>query len=116
MARQAASEVTKLREKFDSLASATEHFRNDELASPWSRYYAGVIFGLSGMAAESRDCFQEVANIDANYDWQKGLVYKAKDLMELLGDENQFKQSIVGIVYRARAEANLENWKGALTF
>lgn len=93
MVRRAASEVTKLREKFDSLASATEHFRDDDLASPWSRYYAGVIFGLSGMVAESRDCFQEVANMDARYDWQKGLVYRAKDLMDLLGDEDQFKQS-----------------------
>lgn len=116
MAQRAASEVIKLQETFESLPSAAEHFRSEELVSTWSRYYAGVIFGLSGMTAESRDCFQEVAKIDANNDWQKGLIYRAIDLTELLSDEDQFKKSIVGIVYRARAAANLDNWTGELTF
>ena len=116
MAERAASEVAKLQETFESLPSTAKHFSNEELTGPWSHYYAGVIFGLSGMAAESHRCFQEVAQIDASNDWQKGLVSKANELTDQLRDEDQFKKSIVGIIYRARSAANLDNWKGELTF
>lgn len=116
LARRATVEVSKLRHDFESLESAVEHFRSTELKDPRDHYYAGVVLGLAGTKSESRKCLERAAKIDQNFGWRKGLAYKARDLLRLLGDSDQFADSITGTVYRARSAASLDDWEGDLPF
>lgn len=54
--------------------------------------------------------------LEPRYEWEKGLAYKAQDLLELLGDTHLFRRSVTGTVYRARSAVNLDDWKGELSF
>ena len=113
---RAAEEVTKLRSDFSSLQSAVEHYRSEELAGEWTQYYAGVIYGLAGMTAESRELLENVAAGARKRDYQKGLAHRARDLLLILDNPKRFRQSVTGIVYRARSAANLDNREGRLSF
>ena len=116
LAKRAAGEVSKLREKFQSLDSAVEHFRDAELKDPRDFYYAGVTLGLAGETSEARKCLEQAAEFDEESGWRKGLAYKARDLLHLLDEPSQFASSITGTVYRARSAANLDDWEGELSF
>lgn len=117
LTKRADQEVIKLRRQFSSLQMAASYYHQDkDLSDPWEAYSAAVIFGLAGKVAESRTLFHQIAQGDRVYDYQKGLVHRAADLQELLDNPVQFKQSVVGIVHRARSAANLDTWEGELWF
>ena len=116
LAKRAAVEVSKLRHDFESLKLAADYYRNTELKKSSECYYAGVILGLAGAAKESRKYLEQVAKLDQKSGWRKGLAYKARDLLHLLGNSTQFADSITGTVHRARSTANLDDWEGELSF
>jgi hypothetical protein len=101
MAKAAAYEVTKIRERFKSFNEIHDYL-NSNLSDGWSLYHAAVTLGLAGDAELSKQLF---ARFDAWCDlphWRTKIESESRTLVALLSDPPQFQAVVSAIINRCR--------------
>lgn len=104
LALSARERVLEFRERFPSIAAATQFLlvRAQTSRDPWQPFYASVAAGCVGRVDEARACFAKLMKNTPEYDWQKALHAKAHDFIEILNDPLAFKRRIEEAVRNTR--------------
>lgn len=101
MAKAAAHEVTKIRERFKSFGGIHDYLNNN-LSDGWPLYHAAVTAGLAGDAQISQQLF---ARFDAWCDlpyWRTRIESESRALTALLSDHLQFQAAVIAIINQCR--------------
>lgn len=105
----ASERVRAYRESFATIQGAHCHYQSAELRTHWDYYHAAMIAALSGETLIARQHFESLMSQPQEYEWQKGLYYRALELNRVLDSRPQFRDSVVGIIHRTRAQMLLDN-------
>lgn len=116
LALRAKREVEKARAKFNTLGAAVSHYAHSENRSIWDTYFYGVLLGLAGDIAPSKEAFRAVTKHRIEFGWEKGLSQRALELSALVANQSAFVQTIRGVVARTRSIGNLPDWDSDLEF
>lgn len=107
LAECARERVLDYRQKFATLDGAFQHYQSTPLRGHWDFYYAAIIAALHGDLTIARKHFDDLLKLTAEYQWQKGLRYRAVDLISLLDNRVRLLESLTGIIFRTRAAMGL---------
>ena len=104
LALSARERVLEFRDRFSSIAAATEFLttRAQSSRDPWQLFHAGVAAGYTDKVDEARACFAKLMEKTPVYDWEKTLHAKTHDFMELLNNPLAFKTRIEEAVRSTR--------------
>jgi hypothetical protein len=107
LATDAAQEVSRLRDRFNSVAAVAAHYAAP--ATGWPGYHGAVALGLIGRRKEAAARFEAVARDAAvsDIEWIQNLGRSARALAELVTEPDAFALAIEGEIARTRADHRL---------
>ena len=110
LARQAAVEVTALRERLSALPDIARYLTTRPMRRGflWDGFDAGIAAALAGEADTARDCFQRVLREDALAPWMVKAQDKARELHTIAADRNAVKGWVTGAVDSCRSKLGLD--------
>lgn len=108
MAQCAANEVTKLRERFNSLEQIQRYLLTDQRRGGGPLLNAAIASQLLGETALAKQFFRRIDDwpIDG-YDWQKNIKMFSAKLNEEVDHPDNFRATILSVIQQARQSIDL---------
>lgn len=103
LARRAAEEVDRLRNKFASLADVARELAPKSDAQAWPIYHAAVAAGLMGDTANAARLFHRLMRETTIAEWHKRLQSESAELAHTLPDRARFREAVLSVIQHSRA-------------
>jgi hypothetical protein len=110
LSRQAAADVTALREKFPALPDVARYLTSRPVRRGflWDSFDAGIAAALTGDPATARDHFERVLREDPLASWMVQAQEKARDLHVIAPDRDAVTASVTRAVGSCRSKLGLD--------
>jgi hypothetical protein len=107
--RMIAESASRSVRRYRDLASDLSALRSEMSKSinhpdDWGHYYAGILSGLAGLNDQARLHLSSITQVPCTCAWMHGRRIRCLELLNLLDDAPRFRETLLGIVMRCRAE------------
>ncbi|MFD6279473.1 hypothetical protein ACFWFI_28480 [Streptomyces sp. NPDC060209] len=111
LSRQAAANVTALREKFAGLPDAARYLTSRPVRRGflWDSFDSGIAAALVGDADSARDYFERVLREDALVPWEVNAQEKARELHAIAADRDAVTAWVTRAVDSCRSKLSLDS-------